>query len=186
MYNVHSLLHIVDDVKLYGNLDNYSAFPFESFMFKIKTMLHSFNHPLAEICNRIEESNFCHTVSETKKQVEFKKQDKMYANIYREIVFPSYVINCTNRDKWFIGKNGQVYSFEYCENVNKNVIVYARQIVDKSAFYNVPISSDKFEIFKSNGKLSGILKINLDLVHKKVFSMPIGDIIVFAPLRHTV
>lgn len=30
-YNVHGLLHLVDDVKTFGALDDYSAFPFENF-----------------------------------------------------------------------------------------------------------------------------------------------------------
>lgn len=39
IYNVHSLLHMVDDVMVFGSLDNYSAFPFESYMFRVKRML---------------------------------------------------------------------------------------------------------------------------------------------------
>lgn len=44
VYNVHSLVHIVDDVKEYGCLDEYSAFPFESQMFKIKRMIVKHSH----------------------------------------------------------------------------------------------------------------------------------------------
>jgi len=36
VYNVHSVLHLPDDVRKFGNLDNVSAFPFENFMRTLK------------------------------------------------------------------------------------------------------------------------------------------------------
>lgn len=39
VYNMHSLLHLPDDVKNCGKLDNYSAFPFENYLQTIKKML---------------------------------------------------------------------------------------------------------------------------------------------------
>ena len=38
-YNVQSLLHIVDDYALFGNLDNVSCFPFENFFGCLKKMV---------------------------------------------------------------------------------------------------------------------------------------------------
>jgi len=35
IYNMHSLIHLVADVRKYGSLDNISAFPFEN---KLKSM----------------------------------------------------------------------------------------------------------------------------------------------------
>lgn len=37
LYNVHSLTHTCDDVQLYGSLENFSCFPFESFFGDIKS-----------------------------------------------------------------------------------------------------------------------------------------------------
>lgn len=36
VYNVHSLIHLADDVRRYGALDGVSAFPFENYMRKLK------------------------------------------------------------------------------------------------------------------------------------------------------
>ena len=36
VYNMHNLLHVVDDARLLGALDNFSAFPFESMLGKMK------------------------------------------------------------------------------------------------------------------------------------------------------
>lgn len=55
VYNVHSLIHLVDDVKLYGPLDSFSAFPFESYMSKVKKMIRRNNNALPQIFNRIQE-----------------------------------------------------------------------------------------------------------------------------------
>lgn len=41
-YNIHSLLHICDDVTIYGNLDSYSAFKFENYLQMIKKKVRCF------------------------------------------------------------------------------------------------------------------------------------------------
>ncbi|XP_031776737.1 uncharacterized protein LOC116415746 [Nasonia vitripennis] len=43
-YNVDNLLHLASDVRLYGCLDNFSAFRFESFIFFYKKLLRKHNH----------------------------------------------------------------------------------------------------------------------------------------------
>lgn len=39
VYNIHSLLHVCDDVKSFGRLDSYSCFKFESFLGHLKKMI---------------------------------------------------------------------------------------------------------------------------------------------------
>ena len=53
--NVHSLIHIPDDVKKYGSLDSYSAFRFENHLSKIKHLVRKTANPLAQIVNRLTE-----------------------------------------------------------------------------------------------------------------------------------
>ena len=49
-YNVHNLLHIVNDYALFGPLDHVSCFPFENFLGKLKKMLRKPSNPVAQIC----------------------------------------------------------------------------------------------------------------------------------------
>ena len=35
-YTIHCLIHLVEDVKVHGNLDIFSAFSFESFLGRLK------------------------------------------------------------------------------------------------------------------------------------------------------
>ena len=36
VYNVHSLIHVADDVRRFGSLNKINAFPFESYLGKLK------------------------------------------------------------------------------------------------------------------------------------------------------
>ena len=57
IYNVHSLLHLVDDVIEHGILDNNSAFKYENYLQKIKRMVRGGKCPLTQIINRLSEYN---------------------------------------------------------------------------------------------------------------------------------
>jgi len=52
VYNIHSLLHLKDDVDNFGILDNFSCFQFENRLGHIKRLLRSGNHPLAQLNRR--------------------------------------------------------------------------------------------------------------------------------------
>jgi hypothetical protein len=56
-HNIHNFLHLSDCVKLFGSLDNFSAFPFENFMQKLKKMVRKGSQPLQQVVRRIVEEN---------------------------------------------------------------------------------------------------------------------------------
>ncbi|KAG1681458.1 hypothetical protein GQR58_011843 [Nymphon striatum] len=57
VYNVHSLTHIVQDVRRYGPLDNISCFPYEKMLGKLKKMVRRPQNPVAQIMRRIAEKD---------------------------------------------------------------------------------------------------------------------------------
>jgi hypothetical protein len=63
VYNVHVLLHLVDDVRLYGSLDNVSAFQFESYLGTLKKKVRSPRNLVAPIIRRISEENVHRCIS---------------------------------------------------------------------------------------------------------------------------
>ena len=48
-YNVHNVLHLVNDNKLYGSLDLFSCFGFESFLGKLKTVCNHVTSPFNKL-----------------------------------------------------------------------------------------------------------------------------------------
>ena len=55
IYNVHLLAHITDDALKHKNLVKCSAFIFENYLGKLKSMLSHGNKPLQQLICRIEE-----------------------------------------------------------------------------------------------------------------------------------
>ncbi len=56
VYNVHSLLHLIDDARKYGALDNCSAFKFESYLGKLKKLVRNSRAPCAQLVKRVLET----------------------------------------------------------------------------------------------------------------------------------
>lgn len=56
-YNVHNLVHLCDYVKLWGPLDEFSAFKYENYMQTIKSKIRSSSRPLQQLINRCVEED---------------------------------------------------------------------------------------------------------------------------------
>jgi len=51
-HNVHSFIHLVDDVKKFGPLDNFNAFKFENYMQILKKYIRKADKPLQQVVRR--------------------------------------------------------------------------------------------------------------------------------------
>lgn len=54
-HNVHGLIHVVDDCRIFGPLDLYSAFPYENYLQYLKRLVRKSHDPLAQLVNHIHE-----------------------------------------------------------------------------------------------------------------------------------
>ncbi|KAJ8043176.1 hypothetical protein HOLleu_10154 [Holothuria leucospilota] len=56
-YNVHGLVHLSEDVKLHGTLNNFSCFPFENYLGQLKRLVRSPSLPFEQVIRSISEHN---------------------------------------------------------------------------------------------------------------------------------
>jgi len=71
VYNVHALVHLADEVQQHGCLDSFSAFPYESYLHKLKRLVRKPDFPLAQIIRRLSEMRITDT---SLNGASFKKQ----------------------------------------------------------------------------------------------------------------
>jgi len=116
-HNIHNLLHLCDEVRKFGFLDNFNAFPFENFMIQIKKMLRKFEKPLAQrygeqkiISVQSTNSSFLDTLLLQKKHhdgpllLNARKFDQ-----YKILKTNSFSLNCDNkRNNCFLLKNNSI------------------------------------------------------------------------------
>lgn len=54
-HNIHNMLQLSNDVKPFGTLDHFSAFPFENKLQQLKRLVHKGDKPLPQVVKRIYE-----------------------------------------------------------------------------------------------------------------------------------
>lgn len=109
IYNVHSLIHINEDVLMFGPLDNFSAFPFENYMQSIKKLLRKADKPLQQLYNRI---------SENYNEVFQYNCNKCYIPILKKKYLKLLPINCTNAHRMI-----QFSDFTLTDKKPTNVVI---------------------------------------------------------------
>ncbi|CAH1107456.1 unnamed protein product [Psylliodes chrysocephalus] len=65
VYNVHSLCHLHEDVQKFGNLNNFSCFPFENYLGKLKNKIRGKHLPLQQVARRLQEIENCENTNGT-------------------------------------------------------------------------------------------------------------------------
>lgn len=162
-YNVHSLLHITEDVKKYGHLDNYSAFKFENYMQQIKKFVRKKSQPLEQINNRLFEIN----------KLKHKAEENTFTPIF------SLNDNFPNN---YCCINNKIFKVTKVHTNN----IEGRFVVNLKDFFEYPILSRNLGIFCCNNeKLSDETHIfNIHDILTKILKLHLENCIVYIPMQH--
>lgn len=163
IYNVHSLIHICDDAMNYGNLSSVSAFPFESFMQKLKRMMHANNFHVNQVAKRLTELDSI------------------------------LVDSTASKDQNIIAFSNYKYDNCYCLNDGRHVLLKQLNNSTSGIFYLIdkvckfpdyPFDSLFIGIFIANISVV-IVEVSLTDIHNKCILLPYKNMYICMPLLHT-
>lgn len=110
-YNVHGLLHLTDDVRRFGNLDSFSAFPYESNMSFFRKYCRKPDQPLQQFFRRMAEIESYGTYNcGTHPSIEVSVQQSASGkdSHYRKISFKGLILSIDTRDNYCLLNDGSI------------------------------------------------------------------------------
>lgn len=172
-HNIHGLLHLCEDYKLFGPLDNVSCFPFENFMKTFKVMLRKHEKPLEQIVKRYKEIEINTSYKPSSNQIQNNTILKFQHNNgplptslsgyqYKTLILTNKLITLKinkESDSYFGTANNDIVKvFNIITDINtKQIVIVGKIFTKKNVFYENPIKSSKLGIFIVN-KLSNDFK----------------------------
>uniref|UniRef100_A0A2S2PL84 DUF4218 domain-containing protein n=1 Tax=Schizaphis graminum TaxID=13262 RepID=A0A2S2PL84_SCHGA len=182
-HNIHGLLHLCEDYKLFGPLDNVSCFPFENFMKNFKSMLRKHEKPLEQIVKRykeIEINTFLNIPTKNNSQdIILKRQHfngplptTLQGSQYKTLVLSLKLITIKidNVSDCFFGTiNNEIVKVEnIVKNLNtEQITVVGRKFTKKEPLYQKPIKSNKFGTYVVKELSDDYILYNIDDIIKK-------------------
>lgn len=194
-HNVHNILHLANDVRKHGTLDDFSAFPFENFLQSILKLVRKSDKPLQQIIKRHLEYSEIKTQYKSKLTYPFCRGE-INSNVllnnficskqYSAALFKDFVLKCSEPDNCCCLKNGDVIIVRHLVLSNEQLFIVGNRYLATTNFYTNPCESSDFGIFLvQDCNLGPLEPINLtDVLFKYVkLKMNNFDSVIF-PLLH--
>ena len=196
-YNVHNLLHIVDDVRRFGRLDLVSAFRFENLIGKLKKVVKSGNKPLEQIANRLAERKKFEAIPKyINTEIMLQKIHEKGPLISNDVNISQYSMLSRGLLKLNVldGKNNRILlndgnyveCFNFILNSTTNMMfIVGRHFKILSALYKKPIDSKNLNIVVAKKTNKPLELYSCELIAMKVCMIPILEYFVLSPMGHT-
>jgi len=178
-YNVHGFLHLTDDVRRFGSLDSFSAFPYESNMSIFRKYCRKPNLPLQQFSNRMIEINIHGTNDDN------NMNSSIYVNTlhnndincyqYRKIQFNGIVLSIETRDNCCILHDGSICIVFNIIRDNNSYRLGVKRFSQIQDFYDIGMFSSALQIYKCSALSNEIFYIHLDEVLAKCYRLPLWN-----------
>jgi len=196
--NIHGLIHLIDDYKQYGPLDNCSAFPFENYMKVLKNMLRQPNKPLEQVVKRFSEcDNFNLNLNDTHQSdnsllIGPHNNGPLLVGCvnpqFNTLVLDNYKIKCkVDADSYFSSKTNDIIKLINIahSNVTGSIVLIGRKFESKELFYDKPIQSSYFGIYTVKNLSKNLSTWTINDIQRKVMLLSMNSISIAIPLLHS-
>lgn len=212
--NVHNLSHIADEVARFGELDSFSAYPFENTLGKIKNLLRNGNRPLAQVAKRLMEEMKCavscssrNTSVEQKATILSKRnegenvQKSLLESIvaagdedeelafYYKLQLKGYRVSTDLTNCWLLTHGNEIVRVINIVQCKELIYLCCMLVQKKQNFFDVPIESSYFNIYSACRESlftnSENRLIPLSDIKCKMVRLVYHDCDIFIPLWHS-
>lgn len=178
VYNVHCLIHLIDDCRNFGSLDHISAFPYENYMRVLKSCIRKPQHILQQLSNRMSEG-FLDTNS-AGVNLGVKREHTsgpmvvgvLHCKQYRQLQLTDFVIKMNSPDNCIMYGSSKIGLVANIVSDGNVVSVVVQKFGSVKAFFSKPLKSSDIGIFKVS-KLSRHMEICLTTdIQRKYVILP--------------
>lgn len=150
--NVHSLLHIAADSKIYGSIENFSAFPFENNMLFLKKLIRNGDQPVQQIVNRIHERRNAIRAEQPALKIPHLKAQHFQGPVlpellcesvkqFKKIVFEKFVLSIDNVNNCCILKGNIIINIKNIVVINNDIQIIGTKFKVLDNFFQVSAMS---------------------------------------------
>lgn len=180
--NVHGVIHLVDCVRKYGPLDNFSAFEFENTLGKIKKFITKNKQELQQAAKRIEEFNgLLSKVEKHSIKPIISLENPKGSGFYTLLHYNNLKYRNDDRDRWFLTNDKKIVKIVYFKKVNfkgiSSIAIFGKEVLGPyEDIYKLPINSMKLNMFKVKQQKYSAMKIfSVKDINLKVFFFKIQN-----------
>lgn len=190
VYNVHNLIHLSEDVKRYGPLHTFSAFPFENYLKKLKQMLRKTEKPLSQLYNRITENagfqtNLANNVENAPLVLKPNKKQLPLGcvNSHKQIKLKNFTLTANSANNCCYLKDGSVFFIDFIGFKDKNPVIIGKKCIDLRPITGYPCNSQDMQIYIANKGIE-LQIIPVTEIQKKGFKVFFNNVCYIMPLLH--
>ncbi|XP_071580866.1 uncharacterized protein [Temnothorax nylanderi] len=182
-YNVHGLLHIVDDVRQLGSLETFSAFCYENNMPEFRKHIRKPHLALQQFYKRMCELNdfsFAHV--DNRIQICCSKphaEGPLVEHIpvcrcqqFRKLQVGEITFSTSMRDNCIFLQNSKVCLITNIVQIERNIFFIVQKFRTQVALYDVGLTSDFVGVYHCSNLSHAVEAVNLIDVKGKMYRMP--------------
>lgn len=197
VYNVHSLIHLADDARRYGALDNVSCFPYENYMQKIKRMIRKGQNPIAQIMRRSAEKQLCDPLSSSASISSASgvhkiphcsgplPREQLTCQQYKQYSSPSRFISCQEGDNCFMINDQCIVVQNILLTVSNETLIVYEFFKSKEPLFLTPANSLELGILTVWGKSDAVRVCGLADLCSKMILLPAKEKFAAIPILHS-
>lgn len=183
MYNMHCLLHLVEDCSRFGSLDMFSAFPYENNIMSFRHSCHKPHQHLQQIANRRAEDGYVSSLP-TDKPINLvygpKKRwnSHLFPNLpseykeFKTLSTKSMYLSINNRDDTIMLNDSSIGIIKNIIVSKDTTFIYVQKFSQRKDFYDGKFPLDSNSIFLCSCLSDNLSAIFVEDIVAKCFRLP--------------